>query len=226
MPHAANVILVHGAWTDGSSWGRVITLLEEKGFRATAVQLPLTGLPEDAAVVRHVLSLQKGPAVLVGHAYGGAVISEAADAKNVRGLVFVSAFAPEVEESVNDLGALAPAPGFEQVRSDNLGWLWLDRAGFREAFAQDVGEDQAGVLAAVQKPIEARAFADRLTHAAWKSKPSWFLISENDRMVPPQTQHFMAERAHGQVRSVPAGHASYVAYPHEVAALIAEAAAA
>lgn len=221
MQLKSSVVLVHGEWADGSSWSKVIPLLQENGIRVTAVQIPLTSLADDVAVTRHVIALQEGSTVLAGHSYGGSVITEAGtNAPNVVGLVYVSAFAPDEGESLGDLYARAAAPGVAHVRPDDEGFLWIDP----EAFAQDVDPVQARILAVVQKPIAARIFGDKVTRPAWELKPSWYLVSEIDRMIPAETQRFMSKRMGATVVSVPASHWSMVSHPDQVAKLISDAA--
>lgn len=222
-----NVVLVHGAWADGSSWSKVIPLLQEKGYNVTAVQIPLTSLADDAAVTSRLLSMQNGPTILVGHSYGGVVITAAgANASNVVGLVYISAFAPDSEEVLGDLNArMPPVSGQANIRPDVYGFLWIDPKAFPESFAQDVDPAQASIMAAVQKPLSASIFGDKVTQAAWKSKPSWYLISENDRIINPDLERFMAKRIGAKkVVSIPASHASLVSHPVEVAQLIMDAA--
>ncbi len=222
-----NVVLVHGAWADGSSWSNVIPLLQEKGYNVTAVQIPLTSLADDAAVTRRVLAMQNGSTILVGHSYGGAVITEAgANASNVVGLVYISAFAPDSGEVLGELNGRMPAgSGQANLRPDAYGFLWIDPKAFPESFAQDVDPVQARVMAAVQKPLSASIFGEKATQAAWKSKPSWYLVSENDRIINPDLERFMAERIGArEVVSIPSDHASLVSHPDEVAQLIMDAA--
>ncbi len=222
-----NVVLVHGAWADGSSWSNVIPLLQEKGYNVTAVQIPLTSLADDAAVTRRILAMQNGSTILVGHSYGGAVITEAgANASNVVGLVYISAFAPDEGEVLGELnGRMPAAPGQANLRPDAYGFLWIDPKAFPESFAQDIDPTAARVMAAVQKPLSASIFGERATQAAWKSKPSWYLLSENDRIINPDLQRFMAERIGAkEVVSIPSDHASLVSHPAEVAQLIMDAA--
>ncbi len=227
MPPEVNVVLVHGAWADGSSWGGVISLLQEKGYNVTAVQIPLTSLANDAAVTRRVLAMQNGSTILVGHSYGGTVITEAgANASNVVGLVYISAFAPDEGEVLGELnGRMPAAPGQANLRPDAYGFLWIDPKAFPESFAQDVDPVQARVMAAVQKPLSASIFGEKATQAAWKSKPSWYLVSENDRIINPDLERFMAERIGArEVVTIPSDHASLVSHPAEVAQLIMDAA--
>ena len=224
MPLNANIVLIHGAWADGSSWSRVIPLLQEQGYRVMAAQIPLTSLSDDVAVTRRALSLQKGPTVLAAHSYGGAVISIAgAGAPDVISLVYVAAFAPDAGESLNDLNG-KPGPGQASIRPDDQGFLWIDQEGFHEAFAADVDRVQSRVMAAVQKPIAARIFGERVANPAWRSKPSSYLVSENDRMILPEIQRSMAERMGANIISLPASHASMVSRAAAVAQAIMDAA--
>lgn len=222
-----NIVLVHGAFADGSSWSKVIPLLQEKGYNVTAVQIPLTSLADDVAVTRRVLAMQSGPTILVGHSYGGAVITVAgANESNVTGLVYISAFAPDVGEILGELsGRMPAAPGQANIQPDAEGFLWINPKAFPESFAQDVDPVQARIMSAVQKPLSASIFSEKVTQAAWKSKPSWYLVSENDRMINPDLERFMAKRIGArEVVSIPSDHASLVSHPTEVAKLITDAA--
>lgn len=221
-----NVVLVHGAWADGSSWSRVIPLLEAQGLYVTAVQIPLTSLADDVATTRRVLSRQNGPVILVGHSYAGFVVTEAGNAPNVVGLVYVSSYGPDEGESHDDLVKRFPAPpGVSIVRLAEDGFLSLQRDKFAEMFAQDVDPAQAEIMAVVQKPLSKKmCFGVPVSQPAWKSKPSSFLLSTNDRMVNPELQRFMAERMHARIVSVPSSHASLVSHPAEAANLITQAA--
>ena len=222
-----NVVLVHGAWADGSSWSKVIPLLQEKGYNVTAVQIPLTSLADDVAVTGRVLSMQKGPTILVGHSYGGAVITVAgANASNVVGLVYISAYAPDAGEILSEInGRMPAAPGLANLRPDAFGFLWIDQKAFPESFAQDVDPVQARIMAAVQNPLSASIFSEKVTEAAWRSLPSWYLVSENDRMINPDLERFMAKRIGAKkIVSIPSSHASLVSHPIEVAQLITDAA--
>ena len=227
MAPKSSVVLVHGEWADGSSWSKVIPLLQKNGLHVTAVQLPLTSLADDVAATRHIIALQEGSTVLAGHSYGGSVITEAGtNAPNVVGLVYVSAFAPDEGESLGDLYSRSGTLGVTHVRPDNEGFLWIDPEAFGEAFAQDVDPLQARIMAVVQKPIAARIFSDKVTRPAWELKPSWYLLSEIDRMIPAETQRFMSKRMGAAVVSVPASHWSMVSHPDKVAKLISDAASA
>jgi pimeloyl-ACP methyl ester carboxylesterase len=226
-PAVPNIVLVHGAWADGSSWSKVISLLQEKGYNVTAVQIPLTSLSDDVATTRRVLAMQNGSTILVGHSYGGAVITEAgANASNVVGLVYISAFAPDEGEVLGQLnGRMPAAPGQANFRPDAYGFIWIDPKAFPESFAQDVDPVQARIMAAVQKPLSVSVFSEKVTQAAWKSKPSWYLVSENDRVINPDLERFMANRIGAkETISIPSSHASMVSHPGEVAKLIMDAA--
>ena len=227
MPNNPNIVLVHGAWADGSSWSKVIPLLQERGYNVTAVQIPLTSLADDVAVTNRVLAMQNGPTILVGHSYGGVVITAAGDnASSVVGLVYISAYAPDEGEVLSELNERMPAvSGQANIHPDAEGFLWIDSKAFPESFAKDVDPVQARVMAAVQKPLSASIFGDKVTKAAWKSKPSWYLVSENDRMINPDLERFMAKSTGAkEVVSIPASHASLVSHPNEVAKLITDAA--
>lgn len=220
MAAKTNVVLVHGAWADGSNWSKVIPLLLNAGFNVTAVQNPLTALADDVAVTRRWLARQDGSMVLVGHSYGGAVITEAATGVDaVVALVYVAAFAPDAGESLGAIFARQAQPaGAAGIRPDGEGFLWIDRDAFRESFAQDCSEQDARLMAAVQKPIAGRCFEDQVT------QPAWYQVSENDRMIPPEAQRWMAQRMNATTLALPTSHASLVARPAEVAKLIADAA--
>ena len=223
----ANVLLVHGAWVDGSSWDAVIPILQRHGHTVVAVQLPLTSLPDDIAWTRHVLAERlQGPTVLAGHSYGGAVISGAATGvRKAIGLVFASAFAPARGETLAGLNAkFPPPPGLAHTQPDSLGFLWFDPAAIPDNFAQDLPVAQARVLAATQKPIAARSFVDVAGPPAWKTLPSWFLVSTQDRMINPDLERWMADRIHATTIEVPSSHASPASHPREVAKLILAAA--
>jgi pimeloyl-ACP methyl ester carboxylesterase len=227
MNTSINVMLVHGAWADGSCWGKVIPLLQEKGFNVTAAQIPLTSLADDIAVTRRLLSMETGPTVLVGHSYGGAVITGAAtETPNVKALVYITGFGLDEGESLDGLSKQGPpSSGSTAIFPDNNGFLWINREKFRTAFAADATAEEAAVMAAVQKPLSIASFAGKEGVPAWKKLPSWYLVSTEDHMIPPPAQEFMAKRMGATVKSVAASHASFVAHPHEVADIIALAAA-
>ena len=228
MTDNVNVLLVHGAWADGSCWSKVIPLLEAKGLRVTAAQIPLTSLQDDAAVTRRLLSNIAGPVVLVGHSYGGAVITSAAvDAPNVKALVYVTAFGLDEGESLAALSQQGPAPaGASAVEPDAHGYLWINRARFHEAFAADATDAEAAIMAVVQKPLNVAAFTGTCGVPAWKTIPSWYLQCTDDQMIPPPAQAAMAQRMGAVLRQVAASHAVFMAHPGEVAEIIGDAAAA
>jgi pimeloyl-ACP methyl ester carboxylesterase len=218
-----NIVLVHGAFADGSSWNKVIRLLQAKDYNVTAVQQPLTSLEEDVAITRHVLSLQKGPAILVGHSYGGAIITQAGNEPNVMGLVYIAAYAPDSGETIAELKSrFAPAPGSAHVQSDDQGYLWMDREAYPEFFAGDVDLAEARVMAAVQMPW--KVSLSKTINPAWRTHPAWYQISEQDKMMNPELQHFMAQRMGAKTISLDASHASAVSRPDAVAELIMDAA--
>jgi pimeloyl-ACP methyl ester carboxylesterase len=225
---AKNVVLVHGAWADGSSWSGVIQRLQAEGYRATAVQIPMASRDEDVIKTRQVLAAQNGPTILVAHSYGGAVITQlGADAPNVVALVYVSAFVPAEGESMKGLITGGPQPaGAAAFRPDPNGFIWLDQDGLVRFFAPDVDPVQARVLAAVQQPISVSAFLgdEPFGPPAWASFKSWFLVSEQDQMIPPAAQHFMAQRTGATVSSVVGSHTSLISHADVVAALIQTAA--
>ena len=218
-----NIVLVHGAFADGSSWNRVIGLLQARNYNVTAVQQPLTSFEEDVAITRHILSMQQGPAILVGHSYGGMIITVAGNEPNVSGLVYVAAYAPDQGENIADLKSkYAPAPGAAHVQADDRGYVWIERTAFPEFFAGDIDLREARVMAAVQMPWKVPA--DKISNPAWRSRPSWFQISERDLMINPELQHFMAKRIGAKTVSLDASHASAVSHPREIADLIMDAA--
>jgi pimeloyl-ACP methyl ester carboxylesterase len=225
MATKPNIVLVHGAWGDGSHWRSVIPGLHNKGYRVRAVQNPLTSLPEDIDRTTKLTEAQPGPTLLVGHSYGGAVITGAGHASNVIGLVYVAAFAPDAGESLASLGArLPPPPGIANIQPDTYGFLWINPEKFRESFCQDLDEEPSLVMALSQKPIAGRCFADLSGAPAWKSKPSWYQISANDRMIPPETEAFMAQRMQARKTiTLQASHASLASQGAAIVSLIEEA---
>lgn len=213
-----NIVLIHGAWADGSCWNKVIVLLQRQRFNVSAAQLSLTSLDDDITVTRNLLAAQKGPTVLVGHSYGGAVITGAANnAPNVAALVYIAGFGLDEGESIEGLSKQGPPrAGAAQIRPDENGFLWIDPAGFPQAFAADVDPVEAGVMAVTQRPLSIRSFAAKSGPPAWKHIPSWFLVSKNDQMIPPSAEEFMAKRMGATIRSVAASHASMVSHPKDV----------
>jgi pimeloyl-ACP methyl ester carboxylesterase len=227
MPNKLNIVLVHGAWADASGWGRIIQILHKAGYQTAASQHPLTSLFDDVEVVRRVAEAQDGPTLLVGHSYGCAVITEAAHlCPNVVGLVYFSGFALEAGESLSILSGMGEAPpGAAAIRPDKYGMLWLDKEKFAENFCQDLDPEEALVMAITQKPLSVKAFEDKVTNAGWKNLPSWYQVSENDRMIPPPAEHFMAERTKAkEIISLPASHVGFIAHYKEAADFILKAA--
>jgi pimeloyl-ACP methyl ester carboxylesterase len=227
MSRVENVILVHGAFVDGSSWAKVIPLLVTKGINVTAVQLPLTTLEQDAKALRRAIALQEGQVLLAGHSYGGVVITEAGDHPNVSGLAYIAAFAPDVGESAGALLANAtPTPLGPQLLSDAEGFLRLSRDGLNHAFAADVQDDEKQVMFVTQGPISLESFGGLITNASWRTKPSWYLVTEDDQAIPPELQRNMAKEIRAQKTvSVASSHAVMMSHPTEVATLILEACA-
>jgi pimeloyl-ACP methyl ester carboxylesterase len=221
-----NVVLVHGGFVDGSGWQGVYESLTRDGFRVSVVQNPTLSLEGDAAATKRVIDALDGPVVLVGHSYGGAVITEAGTHPNVAALVYVCAFAPDKNESVGSLIAGFPADGPQPpILPPADGFLLLDRAKFHESFAGDLPEDLAAFMADAQVPWNVAAPGAAITDAAWRAKPSWYLVTTEDRMIPPSAQHTMASRIGATVSEVAASHSVYVSQPEAVATVIVKAAA-
>lgn len=218
-----NVVLVHGMWADGSSWGSVILKLEEQNLKVRAVQLPLTSFADDVFATRRVVASMGGPTVLVGHSYAGAVITEAGNAPNVASLAYVAAFAPG-DGDIQDVLTGAYGPGAAIVEYMGDGFLWLNHRKFPSNFAQDVELSQARIMAAVQKPIHENCLSGRIQTSAWKKKPVFYLLTENDLMIRPAAQHKFAQQMKAIVRRVPASHVPMVSQPETTAEFIAEAA--
>ena len=220
-----NVVLVHGGFVDGSGWEGVYKALKNDGYTVTVVQNPTTSLADDVAVTRRALATQDGPTILVGHSYGGVVITEAGTDPKVAGLVYIAAFAPDTGESVLKL-IENPPPGapVPPILPPQDGYLFLDKAKFAASFAADVKPDSAAFMADSQVPWGVDALAGAVTTPAWKTKPSWYLVATEDRMIPPDAQRAMSRRADATVVEVAGSHAVYVSQPQAVAALIDKAA--
>ena len=219
-----DVILVHGAWADGSSWSKVIPLLENRGFHVTAVQLPLTSVAEDVAMVKRAIELDSGPLLLVGHSYAGVVITEAGNDTKVSGLVYVSAFAPDVGQTVSSLNALVPeTPVMQEIRV-NTGFLNLTLEGIRSDFAQDLPQTEQQTLAATQGPVAQGAFGTKVTAPAWHTKPSWYMVASEDRVISPELEAMMAETIHAETTTVHSSHVIMLSQPGAVADFITRAA--
>ena len=218
--NATNIVLVHGLWADGSSWSKVIPILEKAGHRVIAVQLAAHSLADDVATVKRAIDLVGGPTILVGHSYGGFVITNAAfNNKNVTGLVYVTAFAPDAGESTGNFVDVAKLPPGLLV-FDSGGFAYLNPKMFHEAFVQDANATEAETLAAVQKPAHQSLFTEKSGPPAWKQLPTWFAVSENDRIIPPDTERMFAKRMNATAISLNSSHASLVTHPDEIAELI------
>jgi pimeloyl-ACP methyl ester carboxylesterase len=219
--HPLNIVLVHGGFVDGSGWEGVHAALTKDGYRVSIVQNPTTSLTDDVAVTRRTLARLDGPAILVGHSYGGVVITEAGTDPRVHGLVYIAAFAPDAGESVASL-IKNPAPGapVPPILPPQDGYLFLDAAKFHESFAADVDAGKAAFMADSQVPWGLDALGGAITVPAWKSKPSWYLVAADDRMIPPPAQRAMATRAGATVIETRGSHAVYVSQPRAVAELV------
>jgi pimeloyl-ACP methyl ester carboxylesterase len=221
-----NVVLVHGGFVDGSGWQGVYESLSRDGFRVAIVQNPTLSLEGDVEATKQIIDAQDGPVVLVGHSYGGAVITEAGTHPNVAAVVYIAAFGPDKDESVNTLIAGFPADGPQPpILPPKEGFLFLDREKFHASFAGDLPAQLATFMADSQVPWGVDALGGVITEPAWRTKPSWYLITAQDRMIPPSAQHAMAERMGATLSEVAASHSVYVSQPEAVATLIAQAAA-
>lgn len=227
QPPIKNVVLVHGAWADGSSWAKVIPLLEERGLHVVAVQNPLSSLSEDVAATKRAIDAQDGPVLLVGHSYGGAIITEAGNNPKVSALVYVAAFGPDTGESLGNTAKDFPPPQVaSEVKPIADNFLVLTPKGVTEDFAQDLSPAEKQLLVATQAPTAGAVFAASIADAAWRHKPSWYVVAENDRMINPDYERFAAKRMGAKVLALPSSHVPMLSKPREVAAFIAEAAAA
>jgi pimeloyl-ACP methyl ester carboxylesterase len=227
LASAVSVVLVHGGFVDGSGWDEVYRVLKKDGYRVSVVQNPTTSLDADVATTKQVIAAQTRPVVLVGHSYGGAVITEAGNDPKVAALVYIAAFAPDKGESVSSLIKNAP-PGapVPPILPPQNGFLFLDPAKFADSFAADIPADRAEFLANSQVPWGLDALNGAVTSPAWKTKPSWYLVSTEDRMIPPPAQRSMAKRAGATLTEVAGSHAIYMSKPKDVALVIQRAAAA
>jgi len=221
-----SIVLIHGAFADASSWRKVIPILEGDGYMVTAVQIPLSSLSDDVAATKRVLDAQTGPVVLVGHSWGGAVISAAAaDNKKVKSLVYVAAFAPEAGEVVTAAASKYSAPELNSVlKPDEAGFLYIERARFRDAFAHDLPEADTRIMAATQKPIYGKSFGETQPAAAWKTIPSWYIVSTEDRAINPDLERYYAKRIGATTTELKASHVPFLSHPKEVARVIEAAA--
>jgi pimeloyl-ACP methyl ester carboxylesterase len=225
MANIANVVLVHGGFVDGAGWGSVYKILKNGGYHVSIVQNPTISLQDDAAATQRILATQDGPVILVGHSYGGAVITEAGTHPKVAALVYITAFAPDKGESVATL-IKDPPPGapVPPILPPQDGYLFLDRAKFHASFAADVDPETAAFMADSQVPWGLGALSGAISEPAWKTKPSWYLVVTEDQMIPAAAQRAMAKRANATIVEVKGSHAIYVSQPGAVAALIEQAA--
>jgi pimeloyl-ACP methyl ester carboxylesterase len=220
----ATVVVVHGAWADGSSWQAIIGPLEDRGLNVIAAPIPLTSLSDDAAALKRTIARTEGPVILAGHAYAGAVIATAND-ERVKALVYVAALAPDEGETVaqvfykDETHRKAP-----KLAPDADGFIWMPNEGFANAFAQNATSEQLALSKAVQRPISAKSIQEPAPAPAWKTKPTWYLVAEEDRMINPRTQRFMAERMKATVRSFAVDHTPLLTAPGKVVDIILEAA--
>lgn len=226
MPQRPAIVLVHGFWGGAAHWAGVIKELHKRGYHDLhAVENPLTSLAADAARTQQMVKQIKGPVILVGHSYGGAVITEAGNLPNVKGLVYVAAFAPDAGESPGGITQANPPGAFANIAPDSDGYLWVKQDKFRESFCQDLSEGDALVMAVTQKAPLGSTFGDAVTAPAWKVKPSWYQVSTHDRMINPANQHMMSKRMGAKrIIELAASHASLASHPEEIADLIDEAA--
>jgi len=222
--NGTNIILVHGGWADGSSWSKVITILKNAGHKVVAVNMPLHNLADDVVTVKRAVELVGKPVILVGHSYGGEVITNAGyNNPNVTGLVYIAAFAPDEGQSLSTFVSAKDFPqGFLML--DSAGLAYINPAMFHDRFAQDVDPAEAYVMAVAQKPFNASIFGEKSGPPAWKQLPTWYQISESDLMIPPDAQRQFAKQMNATTISFPASHASYISHPNEVAKLILDAA--
>jgi pimeloyl-ACP methyl ester carboxylesterase len=220
----ATVVLVHGAWADGSSWRRMVLPLLQHGLKVICAPIPLTSLSDDAAALDRVIERTDGPVLLAGHAYAGAVIATTTG-ENVQGLVYIAALAPDEGETVAEVFYREkPHPQAPHLQPDAHGLIWMPPEGFQNAFAQKASDDVKSIIASVQRPIAVRCIQEPAPEPAWRSRPSWFLIAEEDRMISPKTQRFMAERMAAKVRVHPVDHTPLLTAPEVVVGIIREAA--
>jgi len=220
-----NIVLVHGGFVDGAGWKGVYKILKRDGYNVSIVQNPTTSLEDDVAVTKLILAAQEGPTILVGHSYGGAVITEAGNHPKVSALVYIAAFAPDKGESVGSL-IKDPLPGapVPPILAPQNGFLFLDKAKFPASFAADVDPEKAAFMADSQVPWGVAALSGKISEPAWRTKPSWYLLTTEDRMIPPDAQRAMSKRAGATVVEIKGSHAVYVSQPGAVARLIEQAA--
>jgi pimeloyl-ACP methyl ester carboxylesterase len=223
FPENATAVLVHGAWADGSSWQAIVGPLEEHGLNVIAAPIPLTSLSDDAAALKRTIARVQGPVILAGHAYAGAVIATANE-ERVKALVYIAALAPDEGETVAQVFYKdEPHPKAPQLAPDADGFIWMPNEGFANAFAQNATLEQLSLAKAVQRPISVNSIQEPAPAPSWRSKPTWYLVAEEDRMINPKTQRFMAQRMKATVRSYAVDHTPLLTAPNRVADIILEA---
>ena len=226
MQGIKNVVLVHGAWADGSSWSKLIPLLQVKGLHAVAVQNPLSSIADDVASTKRLIDAQDGPVLLVGHSYGGAVITEAGNNPKVAGLVYVAAFAPDEGETLAGLAqGFPPSPLFGEIQPIEDGYIMLTPKGVKEDFAQDLSPEEQSLVLATQGATQSAILGTPITAAAWHSKPSWFVIASNDRAIAPEQEISTAKRMGAKTLTLASSHLPMLSHPEQVADFVIEAAA-
>ena len=222
-PANGTVVLVHGAWADGSCWHKIVLPLRQRGLKVTAAPIPLTSITDDVAALQRALERTDGPVVLAGHAYAGAVIA-ATPEERVKSLIYIAALAPDEGETVADVFYRAkPHSDAPRLAPDAHGFIWMPEEGFRLAVAHKASPDQTTILATVQRPIALKCIQERVPAPAWRTKPSWFLLAEEDRMIAPETQRFMADRMRASVRSYRVDHSPMLTTPDLVVDVISDA---
>jgi pimeloyl-ACP methyl ester carboxylesterase len=220
-----NIVLIHGAFADGSSWSKVIPLLQAKGYHVTSVAIPLTSFADDVAATKRAIAAEDGPVILVGHSYGGVVITDAGNDPKVAGLVYVAAFAPDAGQNINDISKpFPPPPGLTMVKPLTDGFILLTPEGIETAFAQDLTKDEKALVLAVQPQTAGAIFAAEPTAAAWHSKPTWYVVSSNDRMIAPEQEKSMAKQMNATTTVLASSHVAMLSHPKEVAKVIEDAA--
>jgi pimeloyl-ACP methyl ester carboxylesterase len=221
-----NIILVHGAFADGSSWSKVIPLLQSKGFHVRSVGIPLTSFADDVAATKRAIGAEEGPVILVGHSYGGLVITEAGNDSKVAGLVYVAAFAPDANQTITEISKPFPPPlGMSKLTPLPNGFLLLSPEGIDTAFAQDLSKEERALLVAVQPQTAGSIFEAKPTVAAWRTKPSWYVVASNDNMIAPEQEKSMAKQINAATTTLASSHVAMLSHPKEVAKVIEDAAA-
>jgi pimeloyl-ACP methyl ester carboxylesterase len=219
-----NIVLVHGAFADGSGWLRLYKLLKAEGFKVSVVGNPNTGLEDDAAATKRVLDRQDGPCILVGHSYGGAIITAAGNHPKVAGLVYVSAFAPDKGDTLGALLSVYPPDPLTGIDAPEDGFVWYNVAKYHSGFCADIPEDEAAFMADAQVPVAASAFGYVFGEPAWRSKPTWYIVASEDHTIQPALEHFMGQRTGGKVSEIAGSHLIFMSHPDKVAAVVGEAA--